>query len=177
MPNDHEYGSIEQKKRNVGAVYVPEQWRELVKSTRTHKPFIVKEMEQHHFKTFSPIRSQLINRKRNTVGDKVGWMKIQWMRFTKEHPWDMQYKHSHSELEPWKTVIFKNGRGRPADLSQVQPSQLYKEARQITKAKYNDLMSLFAYIPPVHHGFYLTLKPGDSVPLEENIEMGDEEEH
>ena len=107
LPNDHEYGSIKQKKRNVGAVYVPEQWRELVKSARRHKPFIVKEMEQHHFKTFSPIRSQLINRKRNTVGDKVGWMKIQWMRFTKEHPWDMQYKHSHSELEPWKTVIFK----------------------------------------------------------------------
>lgn len=176
LPNDREYGSIEQKKRNVGAVYVPKQWCELVKSARRKKPFIVKEMERHHFKSFSPVRAQMTNRKRNTNGDKVGWLKIQWMRFQKEHPWEMQYKHSHSELEPWKTVSFKkNARGRPADLRKVQPSLLHVEVRQITKAKFDDLMSLLAYIPPVHHGFYLTVKPGD-VPLEENLHMSDEEE-
>ena len=81
------------------------------------------------------------------------------MRFHREHPWQMKYKHSLSEMEAWKTVDFqKRGRGRPVDLKRVQLPSLYEAAREISKAKFDELMQLLCYVPPVHR-FYHLLKP------------------
>ena len=44
LPNDREYGSIEQKKRQVGMIYVPEDWHNLVRAARRQNPLVVKEI-------------------------------------------------------------------------------------------------------------------------------------
>ena len=99
-------------------------------------------------------------------GDRVNWLKMQWLRFDKAHLWEMQYKYSYSEVEPWKMVSFKRGRGRRSELQHAQLTQLYPEPRQITTAKFNDLMQLLCYIPPVYHGFYHSLKVAENVQQE-----------
>ena len=176
LPNDRDFGSIEQKKRQVQTVYVPQQWYELVRTARRHKPFVVKEMKQSDFKSFQDVRAHMVNRKTNTDGEKVSWLKIQSMRFHREHPCQMKYKHSLSEMEAWKTVDFqKRGRGRPVDLKRIQLPSLYESAREISKAKFDDLMQLLSYVPPVHHRFYHLLKPKEVQAITSGNETGGEE--
>lgn len=176
LPNDRDFGSIEQRKRQVQTVYVPQQWYDLVRTARRHKPFVVKEMKQSDFKSFQEVREHMVNRKTNTDGEKVSWLKIQSMRFHREHPWQMKYRHSLNEIEAWKTVDFqKRVRGRPVDLKRVQLPSLYEASREISKAKFDDLMQLLSYIPPVHHRFYHLLKPKEIQAIASGNETSGEE--
>lgn len=133
-------------------------------------------MKQSDFKSFQDVRAHMVNRKTNTDGEKVSWLKIQSMRFHREHPWQMKYKHSLSEMEAWKTVDFqRRRRGRPVDLKRIQLPSLYESAREISKAKFDDLMQLLSYVPPVHHRFYHLLKPKEVQAITSGNETGGEE--
>ena len=88
----------------------------------------------------------------------------------------MKYKHSLSEMEAWKTVDFqRRGRGHPVDLKRIQLPSLYESAREISKAKFDDLMQLLSYVPPVHHRFYHLLKPKEVQAITSGNETGGEE--
>ena len=88
----------------------------------------------------------------------------------------MKYKHSLSEMEAWKTVDFqKRGRGRPVDLKRAQLPSLYEAAREISKAKFDDLMQLLSYVPPVHQRFYHLLKPKEVQAITSGNETSGEE--
>lgn len=68
---------------------------------------------------------------------------------------EVLYKPSLSEMEAWKTVDFnKKERGCPVDLRHVHLLSLYNAPREISRAKFDDLMQFRSYVPPVHHGFY-----------------------
>ena len=88
----------------------------------------------------------------------------------------MEYRHSLSEMEAWKTVDFqKRERGRPVDLKRVQLPSLYEAAREISKAKFDDLMQLLSYVPPVHHIFYHLLTPKEIQAITSGNETSGEE--
>ena len=68
---------------------------------------------------------------------------------------EVLYKHSLSEMGAWKTVDFnKKERGCPVDLRHVHLLSLYNAPREISHAKFNDLIQSWSYGPPVHHGLY-----------------------
>ena len=65
------------------------------------------------------------------------------------------YKHSLREMEAWKTVDFnKQEGGCPVDLRHVHLLSLYNAPREISHAKFDDLMQFRSYVQLVHHGFY-----------------------
>lgn len=81
LPNDQDFGKAEQRKRQVQTVHVLQQWYELVRTARRHIPFMVKEMKQSDFKSFQEVRPHMADRKTDTDGEKVSWLKIQSMEW------------------------------------------------------------------------------------------------
>ena len=51
----------------------------------------------------------------------------------------------------FKILDLLSRRGRPRNFNNIELALLYKNVRPITILKYNDIMDLLQYIPPVHH--------------------------
>ena len=110
------------------------------------------------FKSLQGLKAAIVNRKKNVACQQVEWLKIRWIRVTKDKPLQFSYKDSHNTLECWKTVSLKRKtKGRPVDMGVVQLSPLYPGPRQISQAKLTDLKQLLSYVPPVHHAFFMAL--------------------
>ena len=62
----------------------------------------------------SPLKGAIVNRKANTNGDKVEWLKMHWLHVEKSSPLSYKYRYTLNDLEPWKTVDLRPKRvGRP----------------------------------------------------------------
>ena len=178
LPNDRDFGSIETASKKSQCIYVPADWERVVKESRHKNPFSVTRMERKDFLSFQPLKQAIVNRKVNITGAKVGWLNIKWINVCKDLPLQYRYRHSHSELEAWKTVSLKRAaKGRPPDLGKIKLPYLYVTPRRIKKAKLDDLMELLIYVPPIHHGFFQHLVgTGDSeFEAEESESEGEED--
>lgn len=104
-----------------------------------------------------------------------GLSKMQWLHVKKEHPFKLFYKEVYNTDLPFEEIDFskKGGlRGRPPTTILLPP--LYERPPKIKAAKYNNLMQLLPYIPPIHHAFYESLNPGPGT-LAETNNTGDDE--
>jgi len=156
LPNDADFGVIERAKRTARDVYVPEQWMELVRQARKHHPFSVVEMQLCDFIDLSVTAKQLVNRKKAKDGSPVKWLNIQSICFNKAEPQIMKYKYVCQDDMEWSELDLRRGRekNRTNSITTLVPVQ---QRKKIKKEKFDDLMSLKQYIPPVHHAFYDSL--------------------
>ena len=94
----------------------------------------------------------------NTAKEKVEWLKIRWMQFNKDSPFEIRYRYSHNALEAWKVLDVKRRQcGRPIDMGLVELPPLYTGPLSLKPNKLQDLQQLLEFIPPVHHAFYNAL--------------------
>ena len=56
--------------------------------------FIVYEMQNEDFKDPVFVKKWMINRKKDSTGQKVQWLKLKWMRFEKRSPFTMYFKQT-----------------------------------------------------------------------------------
>ena len=154
LPNDRDFGSIEKANRKQQHVYIPEEWCKLVESCRRKNPFNVTRMDTKDFVSTSNHRTHIVYRKVNTAKEKVEWLKIRWMQFNNDTPFQIR---------------------RPVDMGQVSLSPLYTGPLSLNVNKLQDLQQLLAYIPPVHHDFYnaLTSSPTAHTSSESDSEPDD----
>ena len=99
LPNDRDFGSIENANRRTQHVFVPEDWCTLVERARTKNPFHVVRMKRADFVSTKTIRSEIVYRKVNTKKEKVDWLSIRWLQLRKEKPYEIRYRYSHNTLE------------------------------------------------------------------------------
>lgn len=92
------------------------------------------------------LEKQIVNRKKNEDGEKVEWLKNQWLNFNKEQP----------EVQFYCANIYK----RKSKLEEYikDLALLYPTGHNITELKKKDLMNLLPYIPPINHPFYNNLQ-------------------
>ena len=146
LPNDRDFASIENAKRKRQTIYCPEEWYSLVENARTKNPFSVCVMESYDFWSLDCVKSHIINRKKNTRKEPVNWFQIHWIRVIRQYPYCFQYRHSLSELEPWKTVnLTRKGPGRPPLLGNPYLPLLFDETSPRTVKK-KRLMTLFLFL-------------------------------
>ena len=158
LPNDRDFGSVETAKKRAQHVYLPEDWYELVRSSRRNNPFQVTEMQRTDIVSLQVLKAAIVNCKVNTNHQKVDWLKIRWIQVRKEYPLQFRYRYSHNTLEAWKTIdVRRKAKGRPVDIGQIALAPLYPGPRAINQKKIDDLHSLLKFVPPVHHDFYYKL--------------------
>ena len=143
-------------------MYVPEHWYELIRTARRTNPFKVCVMERPDFISLAEIKKSIVNRKVTINREKVEWLKIRWIRVTKDNQLQFQFRYTHNTLEGWKTVDLKRkGKGRPPVIANIPLPELYSGGRAINQKKMDDLSSLLQFVPPVHHRFYTMLRSED----------------
>jgi len=104
------------------------------------------------------LEKQIVNRKKNKNGENVEWLKIQWLNFKKEQPFQINYKYSNiPEVQFNFASIYK----RKSKLEEYIKDLdiLYPTSYKITVLKKKKkLMDLLHYIPPINHLFYNILQ-------------------
>ena len=89
-------------------------------------PFHVTEMDTSDFMSLEVIKKAIVNRKNNTARQPVEWLKMRWIRVTKDKPLQFSYRYSHNTLEVWKVVDLKRrSKGRPVDIGLIPLPPLY----------------------------------------------------
>ena len=163
LPNDRDFGHIELSQKKTTHIYVPEDWEKVVKDARHRNPFSVRKMKREDFVSLKPLKEAIVNRKVNTRGQKVEWLKMLWISVQKDKPLQYQYRYSHNTLEALKTVDLKRKtKGRPPDLRRIALPLLHTTPRPINEKKMADLLELLQFIPPVHHPFFQNLVGTDA---------------
>ena len=162
LPNDRDFGIIEQAKRRHQQIYTPHEWYDLVRNACHTNPFSVVEMTSKDFKSIKELKKLIVNRKEDTVGRAVDWMSIRWIQVKKDAPLKFRFRRSLNELEAWKEVDLKRkAKGRPADLGRFSFTTAYSGPRTLNTNKVQDILSMLDFIPPIHHDFYHELLSGD----------------
>lgn len=116
-----------------------------------------------------------VNRKVNTKKQNVDWLRIRWIRVSKDEPLQFRYRYSHNPLEQWKVVDLKRRtKGRPPDMGHIVPKKLYMSPRSIKSAK-KDLLELLNFVPPIYHAFYQDLVSEGTEDDEDESEHEDSE--
>jgi len=117
---DWDFGVIEKKKRNHPEIYVPNNWLNVIISARKKNQFKVIQMRQEDFKSTVILEKDICNRKVNADGEKVEWMKIQWISFVKDKPYEMFFKYSNNDFIGFLSVNFsKHIMAKPKELEQL----------------------------------------------------------
>ena len=109
LPNDRDFGHIEQSRKKMQQIYIPKDWEQVVVQARHKNPFRVCRMNKEDFVSLKPLKAAIVNCKVNTTGGKVEWLKIHWISVSKDKPLQFQYRYSNNTLESWKTVDLKGG--------------------------------------------------------------------
>lgn len=167
LPNDADFGSIENAAKAKDIIYTPSDWYDVMKGAQPKKPFTVTEMNQMELQSTVPLEKMITRRKKTVDNKEYSWLKIRWIRIRKDEPFTMFFKETLDEDAAFLVLSLLPARvGRPMSMRNVSLPPLYDESRPVTKAKKKDMRDLLKYIPPVHHDYFVNLKT-DS---DENIE-------
>ena len=120
-------------------------------------------MRQEDFVSTKLLEDAIFKRVKNSDGESINWLKICWMRFVRNEPYKIFYKTSMNENENFKVLNLLPRRGRPRKFENIVLTPLYKNIRQITTAKFKDIIDLLRYIPPEHHDFFKSLSHAQNV--------------
>ena len=111
-------------------------------------------MQPNMFLSLSDVAKAMTLRKTTEQGEKVEWLRIQWIQVRKTDPYRMFFEYSVQQELEFQCVSFaKKGR-------LIYPEPAYRkpdELRPLAAEKVNDLKKLLKYVPPVHHEFYQQL--------------------
>ena len=154
--NDSVHSTIERTARKI-PVYTPDQWCSIVRSARKSKPYVVNEMVPGSFLDFKSLAESFRNFSVNTDGEKVKWLKICRLKFAKPNLHTVLYAYSYDGNYMTLDLLQKH-RGKKLNIKDLELPAV-PSSSQISKAKYNDLMSLcnHSLIPEQYHAFYRSL--------------------
>lgn len=73
------------------------------------RPYKIKNLEYSDIMDLTKLGQQIMkNRKTNSRGSKVAWLKIKWLRFEKNEPHTIQLKYELQEDTPYKKCELAN---------------------------------------------------------------------
>lgn len=154
MECDQDFALIEKAKRKLTHLFTPDDWIHFVGGVS--RKFIVVKMTDDDFKSVSPMDNYM-------QSNIIGLSKMQWLHFEREQPYKLFYKENYNQDFPFyikdlikKTEKTTSGRPKLLPATVVLPN-LHANPPQIKLAKYQNLMQLLPFVPPIHHKFYKDL--------------------
>lgn len=154
MECDRAFGLIEKNKKLSLTVFVPQNWVEVIK--KASKKFNVREMKKEDFSSFDHLHTIMSDPKKNGDKQNIKWREIVSQTYKKDDFMKFSYHITRSVFLP--PLISENcsalKAGRPKlDLQNLNKC-LYSAPLPITYEKWQNLVQLLPYIPPVYHDYY-----------------------
>lgn len=169
LPCDQDFGLVEKNKKYYKEIHIPDSWIPVIQTARKKKPFKIIKMTASDFISTQSLEKNITNRKLSVSSSKVEWLKFQWIKFHKTHPFSIYYKYSNNEMVLFNEVnVMKRTSTIITHLDTL-------EKPTISEKKKKDLLELLQFIPPVHHSFYLNLNTSNSQRDEVYYDESDEE--
>ena len=97
---DERFGIIEKAKDEH--IYTLEGWKNLMK--KASKSFSVNEMTRDKMVNGDSMDTILTVPTKDTEGQPIGWRKIRWLRYTRDQPYVLQFKHTLNPDAPFRKV-------------------------------------------------------------------------
>ncbi|CAC5414853.1 unnamed protein product [Mytilus coruscus] len=154
MECDNMHSAIEFAKKKT-EIYIPSQWATVVRMARTN-PYSIIPIQHEDIYDFKKLqKTTLTYIKVDANGEKVNWLKIKWLRYSKQEPQHILFKHTFDEDFRRLRVIVMDKNGVPA--TNIRGHELprnYNGKQPITLAK-KDLLNLCKtkVIPAEYHKF------------------------
>lgn len=108
--------------------FVPNDWYRIIRNARKKNPFQLHIMNQEEFFSTKQLENTTTNRKKNTDGNAVSWLNIQWLRFKRGDPfYKIYYQQTLNEDFPFDTIdIMQKVKGRPQSIEKIPLEKLYE---------------------------------------------------
>lgn len=153
---DRSFGLIERQKKVTEEILVPEHWLNVIRQAKKNEPkFVVIEMKKQDFFSSKSLEDSIINRKKDAMGEKINWFKMQKLIYEKHSPLSLDFvEYGGASVK----TIFLQKNCTPDEFASAQLAYLYTDIRPIALLKYKDLQALLKYVPEKYHGFYSSLK-------------------
>jgi len=176
MEVDSMHSAIENAKRNV-PIYAVQDWLtifQVARSTQNRnksKPsYKVKEMQYKDFINLQQLSSSLIkNKKVDTEGNIMNWLKVKCFEYKKNNPYIVGYKYDYFSEFIFNNVGKKNFGSKIASTNgnNLELKCLYLKPLPISHEKKKDLLKLCEknVITDMFHTFYKSLP---SIPLKKD---------
>lgn len=161
MECDTDHSIIEKmKKKYELPIEHPRDWAQLIKVAAKKKPFVVEEMIQENFVSFSELlKGPLQCRKTDTENLKVDWRQIKWIKYLKIMGSLFLIDYSVDNEESFRTLSFSR-RGKQCVLA---PKAISSEPIPISREKKNDLIQQLPFIFDVFKQYYMDIKVTDNI--------------
>lgn len=161
LPCDQLFGLIEKEKKK-SIVIVPTQWIDVLRSTKIpgSTPFIVREMNQNDLISLEPLLA-LIPRPNTLQISSYSWYILD---AATPHLILCKPNFNPGSLGTWE-ILRQGGRGRIVNrpvwtsnaIQNLELNRKYVAPLPITRAKYDDLMSMMELVAPEFREFYQNL--------------------
>ena len=165
MECDSVHSTIERSFKHQN-VYAPSDYYVFVRSARRQgTPYRVNVLETADIKNFKATAKSLVrNRSKDDAGNTVRWLSIKWFRYEPSESGSILFKYEYDDEFRRMPVTTVGRRRKHSDLPpQIVLKPLYKGQQSISKAKFDDLLSLCSSmaIPREYHSFYQSLPHDD----------------
>ena len=176
LPNDRDFSQIENKLRKIGNMYSYEEFCNVVASCKQNKnKFKVVKMTAEEFYSTEALQMLITNRKKDSKKNKVNWLNMKVIRVVKSKPGILFFKYSYDPDTPYLELDLKKRLGGPL-LSEANMALLHPNGHFISRAKYNDILCLLKYVPPVCHDFFVNLVVDDKSAIDTDFDLISEDE-
>lgn len=154
---DRAFGLIEKHQKNsANGIFTPDDWICLIRDAKKNEPkFNVIVMQKEDFLSSTPLHSMIVNRKKNTEGEKINWLHFRTISYPKEDPFLLIISCGAGKKQ-YVRLDKKNISNE--SFSTCNLPLLYPDGRAISNKKLIDLMQLLKYVPAEKHEFFRSLK-------------------
>lgn len=152
MECDRSFALIEKLKNKNPQIFIPDHWCDLIK--KCSKKFVVHKMTD--FVSILTLNNYIKDPKTTTEKQPIKWRDIKWFSYNKAETFQFCFKNNLQDYYPFHKTekCFKNV-GRPLHNLTLEP--LYQEKLKIKYEKWENLLKLLDFIPPIYHQFYKEL--------------------
>ncbi|CAC5384805.1 unnamed protein product [Mytilus coruscus] len=97
-------------------VLVPQQWATVMQMARRYDPYMIVPLKYEDIYNFKDLTKKIMKfRKEDVNGKKIKWLKIRWLRYTKENPDCILFKYKMDDAFREMKVAPTSTRGRAAE--------------------------------------------------------------
>lgn len=170
---DRMFGLIEKQKKITENIFVPNNWIDVIRQAKKKEPlFSVVKMECLDFYSSTDLTNLITNRKITKQRIKINWHDIDTIINYKNDIFSLHIKRKGDPFVHQIDIRRKHVTNNQFREIILEHTSL--NGRFIKREKYNDLISMFRFIPSTFHSFYTNLKTDDQI---EDYELASESEN